>query len=377
MTDLVPTRHSLESVRADGWLDEILSGAEALARVAHLIGAESLALSIVAGAQVLELLKGPRGRLFVVYRERADGPTLEATAEDFTTAMARACLRIEEGDPPLGEAPTETELRAAVGHRTLLVAPLFGLGLEALYEGEREREIEITMGETRQRVPLENLRALVCGRVESMAVARGENSNLVPMHRFEDAETAHARGEHRAVVGVLGPLVGPIAGLSRRPEIKEFDVEARARIGRGLRQLALSLRALARVEEAESVLRVAIQWSRDDEEAAETYAALGELLLESRREGQAIGLLRRAHALGARDEAVFPALALALAMRGRAVAALGLVREAERAGDGDPRLERARALARERVGPAWEALEAFLERGFSDGSPGQGEDARE
>src|SRR5690606_26395541 len=117
-------------------------------------------------------------------------------------------------------------------------------------------------------------------------------------------------------------------------------------------------------------LRVAVQWSRDDSEAAATYAALGDLLLDGRREGQAIGLLRRAHALGADDAAVLPALALALALalRGRSVTALGVVRAAGEAGIDDPRLERARGLAVERIGPAWDRFEAFLERGFGDES---------
>jgi tetratricopeptide (TPR) repeat protein len=365
-------QYPLESVRADGWMDELISSAESLARVAHLIGPESLALSVIAGAQILELAMRPSGEVVVSYRARPDGPSQEDALDVFTARMAKACLMIEETDPPLSDEPTAADLRAAIGLRTLLVAPLYDLGIITLIDDGRLRQVEIEVGETRQRVHLNDLRALIRTRVQNLSVVRQKGSSLVPMARFDEAEAASERGDHLAVVTALGPLVAPIAGLSRRPTLRDLGEDDRARIGRGLRSLALSLRALDRAQEAESVLRVAIQWSRDDEEAAATYAALGELLLDAGREGQAIGLLRRAHALSAADELVLPPLALALALRRRAVTAMGVVRAARDVGVRDARLERATALVAERIGPAWDRFEAFLENGFGDDAPLEG-----
>jgi hypothetical protein len=364
--------YPLEKVRADDWLDELLANAESLARIAHLIGPESLALSVIAGAQILELAMRPSREVVVTYRTRPDGPAEEAAVELFTARMAKACLMIEESDPPLSDAPTDAELRAAIGLRTLLVAPLYDLGLVTLVDDGRARQVDIEVGDTRQRVHLSDLRALIRTRVQNLSVVRQKGSSLVPMARFDEAEAARERGDHAAVVAALGPLVAPIAGLSRRPTLRDLGEDDRARIGRGLRSLALSLRALDRAQEAESVLRVAIQWSRDDEEAAATYAALGELLLDAGREGQAIGLLRRAHSLAAADELVLPPLALALALRKRAVTAMGVVRAARDAGVRDARLDRASSLAAERIGPAWDRFEAFLENGFGDEAPREG-----
>jgi hypothetical protein len=377
VTEPIVKRHSLEGVRADGWLDEILENAESLARIAHLIGPEALALSVIAGAQIIELAMRTRGEIAVTFRGREDGPSEEAGLDEFTARMARACLLIEETDPPLSDEPSEVELRAAIGLRTLLVAPLYDLGLVALTDDGRARQVEIEVGETRQLVHLADLRALLRTRIENLAVVRPTRGPLIPMGRFDEADAAFASRDHAAVVRALGQLVAPLAGLSRRPEVRELSEEDRGRIGRGLRHLALSLRALSREEEAESVLRVAIQWSRDDAEAAETYAALGELLLEGRREGQAIGLLRRASALGADDALVMPPLALALALRGRNVPAMGVVRHAREAGIEDARLEQVRALASQRLGPAWAAFESFLERGFGEDSLASSEDTRE
>src|SRR5690606_8081008 len=189
-----------EGVRADGWLDEILGNADSLARIAHLIGPESLALSIIAGAQILELAMRPGGQIVVSYRERDDGPTEEVTLEEFTAKMAHACLRIEEVDPPLGDEPTDAVLRAAIGLRTLLVAPLYELGLVALHDDGRVRQVEIEVGETHQRVHLTDLRSLLRTRIANLAIPKPRSAPLVPMGRFDDAEVAHARGDHGAVV---------------------------------------------------------------------------------------------------------------------------------------------------------------------------------
>lgn len=370
MTETSARRFSLVGIRADGWLDEFLTSAEPLSRVAEIVGPETFALSVIAGARVMELAMAHGGEVRVKYLEGEEGPLRESTLSEFTANVARACLRIEEGDAPLGDAPTEADLRAAVGVRTLLVAPLYGLGLSALIDDGRTRSIEIEVGDTVQVVHLRDLRSLLETRIQNLAAAaQAKPGARIPIQRFEEASEAFEKGEHAKVVERLGPLVASIAALARRPEQRSLDAASRSTVGRGLRELALSLRALGRGSEAEAVLRLAIQWSRDDADAASAFAALGGVLLEAKRDGEAIGLLRRAMALGASDADVLPPLALALARRGRSLAAMGLVRAAEGAGLVDARLAEARSIAAPRLGAAWDAFEDFLEHGFSDDSP--------
>ena len=102
--------------------------------------------------------------------------------------------------------------------------------------------------------------------------------------------------------------------------------------------------------------RLGVQWVQDGQVAGELFTQLGELAQKQGQHGQAIGLLRRAIALGAPRASVLPTLAECFVERGRAVAALACIDEAVALGIAPERLQDAKKKALSRVGPAYQAF---------------------
>lgn len=135
--------------------------------------------------------------------------------------------------------------------------------------------------------------------------------------------------------------------------------EARQAVARGLSLLGTSCASLGDFDKGEEILRLAIQYAGDGPTGADVYLRLGVALLAHGRTGEAIGPLRRAAALGAEPNAVWPALGRAFLDRGRNLAALGAAIAGARAGASGESLGAVREAAVDRLGPgygAWASL---------------------
>jgi tetratricopeptide (TPR) repeat protein len=97
--------------------------------------------------------------------------------------------------------------------------------------------------------------------------------------------------------------------------------ETSSLIAKGLGLLGSACVHLGEIERAEEIYRLGVQYGQEGPVSAEIFTQFGEALLMDGRPGEAIGLLRRALALGADPKRVQPRLARAFRLRHRFVAA--------------------------------------------------------
>jgi tetratricopeptide (TPR) repeat protein len=162
-----------------------------------------------------------------------------------------------------------------------------------------------------------------------------------------------ARGDVEGTLEILEPWAGPLSMLLRTPQGQGLALDAKAALARALGLLGAAYARKQEYASAEEVLRLGVQWVQDGEITGQLFAQLGELSLQQGQPGQAIGLLRRALALGCARETVLPALADCFVRRGRYVAALACIDEALARGVPEERMKRARLAALEKVGPVY------------------------
>jgi len=138
-----------------------------------------------------------------------------------------------------------------------------------------------------------------------------------------EAERASEEEDWTRVTELLGTWPAPLAIFWRTPEGQMIAYETSILVAKGLGLLGTAYVALGEVDRAEDVFRLAIQYGQDSAVSAEIFAQFGGFLLRVGRAGEAIGLLRRALALGAHPVRIQPLLAKAFCQRGRFVAARG------------------------------------------------------
>ena len=114
---------------------------------------------------------------------------------------------------------------------------------------------------------------------------------------------------------------------------------------------------LGEIERAEEIYRLGVQYGQDGPASADIFTRFGEALLSDGRPGEAIGLLRRALALGADPQRVHPLLARAFRLRKRFVAARACLLAAIDAGLPRVRIEDEIRVVEDALGPALGKLE--------------------
>jgi hypothetical protein len=365
----VPLVFSLQSIRTDGWFERIGEGIGSFQALCDIIGAHFFAFAMITGARITALTvdrRNPDNTLvdFVVGGAEAEATPQDAqrlTLGDFRRRLVVA-LTTEE---PLAPAPsrlTDTEaLQLHLGVRYLLLAPLYGYGLEEAVVDERGTTLRVLHDGVEQVLPLLTFRARVRSHVqdELERAAQASPKGSIDLGRVTEAERAAARGDHIRVLELLGAWPAPLAIFLRTPEGQLLNQETRSTIARGLGLLGSACIALDEVDKGEEVLRLAVQYAGDGASAGEIFLRLGGAMHSDARPGEAIAPLRRAIILGAEPRQAWPMLADALLSRNRCVAALAAVLEARSRGVDDPQLDHVFRTARERLGgaaAAWEKL---------------------
>jgi tetratricopeptide (TPR) repeat protein len=119
----------------------------------------------------------------------------------------------------------------------------------------------------------------------------------------------------------------------------------------------------SQVEWAEDVLRLGIQFGQELPAAAPLFGLLGQARVETARFGEAIGLLRRALALGASKSELLPDLARCFVERRRYVAAMACIDDAIAAGTEAEALGELLGRVREALGPAYAHYHTLMQNG--------------
>ena len=272
--------------------------------------------------------------------ETSDADVQRLALSDFRRQLV-SVLTAQEPTGPAPERDTDTEgIQRFVGLRTLLLAPIFGyhlleLTLEDPSPGGAGGLLKVQHDGVEQDWTLDGFRSRLRSHVrdELRKVSQtSDRRNLLDFARVDDAVTAAQEGDYRRVVDLLGAWPSPLSVLLRTPEGQLLGADAKATLARGLTLLGSAWAQLGQGDRGEDVLRLAVQYAGDHPVAGEVFLGLGEILQSQDRDGEAIGLYRRAANLGADGKRVWPRLAKAFLERRRYVAAFASLLEARDAG---------------------------------------------
>jgi tetratricopeptide (TPR) repeat protein len=349
-------RHPLDGVRADGWFDRVLAGVPALGRLCAGIGEALVALSLVAGYRIISASVDRNTNAVSELQWVRDVPGgTEApgsgTPDELRDAVIASLTEEEEETIPLRGRVDDDALRAAVGMRTILLAPLFGIDVRAVLVGDGATLLALGADDGEVEVPLAEVRKFLRARVVEVLRAARPRTVAVDLAQLDAVREAGAEGRDDDVLSVMAPQFATLVAFLRTPDGAAMGPEGRAVVARALVALGRALMRIERAEECGDALRLAAQYAQDGPAASEVYLSLGETLLASGRAAEAIGPLRRAMALTpSLRTTVLPSLAGCYLDTGRAVAAAGLIEELRAAGQDVATLE-ARASAA--LGEAW------------------------
>ncbi|MCK9462972.1 MAG: hypothetical protein M0R80_25400 [Proteobacteria bacterium] len=332
----------LKATRADDWFDRIGDQVEGFKAISDLMGARVLAYAMILGLQIRSLSRDPHVPAnTTVEFESGDGEPQALVLGEFRLRVIQALLK-RRHEPPIVELPlADDDAVSIIGPTALLVAPLFELKLETLVASPETPQRLIvgfvsSVGMSYLEWPAFEalIRQLVAGDLHDV---QGEPFQL-DLTAVETARRASDRGDHAAVVRVLENWPGLLAALQRTPVVRRLTAQQLLLIGEGLLLLGGAFEVQGRRVWSEELYRLGLQLVREENPSAELFLRLGVLLMSAERYGEAIGLLRRAQALGIGDERVLPPLGRALLRRGRKVSAALILQKASDAGFDAPGL---------------------------------------
>jgi len=348
-------RHPLDGVRADGWFDRVLGGVPALGRLCAGIGEALVALSLVAGYRIIsasvDRTTNAVSELQWV-RDVPGGTEVQGsgTPDELRDEVIIVLTEDEETTALRGRVDDDA-LRAVVGMRTILLAPLFGIDMRAVLIGDAGTLLALGADDGEVEVPLPEVRKFLRARVVEVLRAARPRTVAVDLAQLDAVREAGDEGRDDDVLSVMAPQFAALVAFLRTPDGAAMGPEGRAVVARALVALGRSLMRIERMDECGDALRLAAQYAQDGPAAPEVYLCLGESLLASGRAAEAIGPLRRATALDpSLRPKVLPLLARCYLDTGRAVAAAGLIESLRAAGHDVTALE---AKASAALGEAW------------------------
>ena len=337
----------LDAVRTDGWFERIGQGIGSFRALCDIVGERFFAFSMITGARITALTVDRRNPddTLVDFAVGAEGDEEEADAQrlplpDFRRRLVAALL-IEGPPAPPPERDTDVEaLQLHIGVRYLLLAPLYGYSMQSLdVEGDRSTLRVLVDGrETNFDLLLFQQRLRAHVRDELERATSGQRSTI-DLANVAEAEKAAQDRDWPRVTKLLGTWPAPLAIFLRTPEGQMIAPETSALIAKGLGLLGTACVNLGEIDRAEEIYRLGVQYGQDGPASADIFTRFGEALLTDGRPGEAIGLLRRALALGADPQRVQPLLARAFRLRKRFVAARGCLMAALDAGVPRGRIE--------------------------------------
>lgn len=378
MLDRDERRLDLSAARADGWYERVVASFAPLERLANYLGDGLVALALSAGFRIgavqSDRLAGTVSELtWSRQSQPIDSPeqakielgadVTHGSVASLRTAVLAALVGDSEPTATLPEGePDHEALRAYLGHRTVLLAPLFGLSLSELrLSNGGDARVAVAHDGIEEVVALKQLRRFLRQRVvEVLQGDSGRGQVAIELAQADLARSALDAGRPEETVARLISWLAPLSVFHRTAEGQALDRATRARLARALGTLAEAFSRLNRLEERNEVLRLSLQYALDGEAAPELYLALARAMLDEKREPEAIGPLRRALALGADELLVLPLLGVAFARSGRLVAALGCARALRSKGAADSALDKLVCAA---LGPAADEFEHWVERG--------------
>ncbi len=355
-----PLTIALEAIRTDGWFERVGERIGSFQALCEILGERFFAFSLITGARVTALTVDRRnlGESLVDFEvggleEGEPAESHRLTLRRFRQRLVSA-LVAEESHAPAPQRDTDVEaIQMHIGVRYLLLAPLFGYSLLRLSCEPAGSSLEVNHDGAVERHELDEFRRLLRGLVLEQLDRSNDSTRSgrggIDLGVIPEAQRAFEAELHHRVIELLGSWAMPLQLLLRTPDGQSLGEEVRTTLAEALLLLGRSLAKVGEPDEAHDVVRLSVQYALDTAAAGRMFAALGELLLELERPGQAIAPLRRAASLGTEAAVVWPLLSSALLQRDRLLAAFGAVQVARAAGVEDPRLADVERQVRKRL----------------------------
>lgn len=343
----------LALVRTDGWLEQLAGEIPEFPQLCELLGQRFVAFSFIAGVRITAVAYDPQQPdSSQVEFDSGDGQDAERLSLSEFRERLGAVLASPDVEPiMLPEDPTLEDVRACIGRRYLLLAPIFGIHVAALHAAEGVPMVEVDLGHAREEISVQGLREILDGAVRAeVARARPAAPFSIDFKRIPLAEQANKRGDYDETVSLLGAWPGPLSMFLRTPQGQALGRGERSRLVKALGLLGQAYMYKQQSEWAEDVLRLGIQFGQELEAAGPLFGWLGRARVDTGRHGEAIGLLRRALALGGDKASLNLDLARCFIERKRFVAAVACLDAAQVAGASADELRNLRENVRAALG---------------------------
>jgi tetratricopeptide (TPR) repeat protein len=347
----------LDDVRADGWFERLGEGSPAFEQLCEVVGPRFVAFAVVAGVRISSVSVDARSAdaSMVEFTLGEGGPGQRLALGEFRRRLAAALLSEEEPHRHLPERPRTDDLTAFIGFRWVLLSAIFGIKLRELRMGPHGRaDVLVDLGGTPDELGVHELREAIRDRIRAEAQkARPPSPFAIDLNVVPDVLRAEEESAHERVIDLIGAWPGPLSMLLRTAEGQSLSPEVRATLARALGVLGSAYVSVGRVDWAQEVLRLGIQWGQDGPWAGDLFRRLADAHASRGRHGEAIGLFRRAIQLGAPRREVLPQLAASFAARQRHLAAMACVEAAIADGASEASVLAVREEALGALGEAW------------------------
>ena len=354
----------LKEVRTDGWFEELGAEIPEFDQLCQIIGRRFVAFSFVSGVRISSVAydaQDPHGSL-VDFTVGDDEEVQQLPLSDLRERLGETLLAAEEELDQLTDDPSTEDIQHHIGRRYLLLAPVFGLGLEALeVGGGNEPMLRLKLGGGSESISVQGLRDVIHNAIRSeVARARPSQAFSIDFKKVPLAESSNQRGDWDETVSLLGAWPGPLSMFLRTPQGQALGASERSKLVRALSALGEAYLRKRQGDWAEDVLRLGIQFGQELPASAQLFMLLGLHRTDSERHGEGIGLLRRALSLGANAERCLPALARCYEERQRYVAALACLDDAASLGVASEELTALRTRVESKLGEPLKRLRALL-----------------
>lgn len=358
-----PRFYDLSAARPEGWFDEVLQQSPDFERACQIIGRNTLALALVAGTRIASLTPSQRSQnqTIVEFSIGANVTRRELPLPEFRDAVAQLLLAPLKG-AGLPAEPDVEALQAHIGSRYMLEAALFEVRPLELRCDLGLSEVVLEFNGVRHTLSLEDFRDVIDERVRAeLGLGQAGDELAIDLVLVDRAEEANRQEEWVATVTMLTPWLTPISMLLRSGESSQLDKKAHARVSEALDLLGTAYAHMGDLDAANEVLRLGVQWAGESDKAGDLYFTLGRASVTSGKHGEAIGLLRRAVRLGAREGPAMSLLAQSLAAREQGLAAIVCLERARELGANTDDQEGLEASLQARFGDAWPRFRRWVD----------------
>lgn len=354
----------LAEIRSDGWFEQLSTEIPEFEQLCQVLGARFVAFSFVAGVRITSIAYDPHSpdSSLVDFALGESEEVERLTLSDFRERLGNALLDSESEPIELANAPSPEDIRACIGRRYLLLAPVFGIRLASIMPAASGPMVEVDLGHVREEISIQGLRDILDNAVRSeVARARPAAPFSIDFKKIPLAEEANKRADYEETITLLGAWPGPLSMFLRTPQGQALGASERSKLVKALGLLGEAYLKRQQADWAEDVLRLGIQFGQELAAAGPLFGLLGQARVQTERHGEAIGLLRRALSLGGDRAMLLVELAKCFAVRERNVAALACLQDAQAAGAPASAVQELRKQVEAALGPAYQRYKAVLQ----------------